>query len=196
MKSIFFEPDTLKKARRNTFSHWPYSQKSRDQMIEGGFFSCNKDDRVICIYCKIICHEWNIELNDPCEVHKALSPNCVFVKSMACYHSPQYNNIVSTLPTYKDYVNPQNRLQSFSSWSDCKSSIDKLVKAGFFYDGTKIICFYCNGSFNSRESNNDPLAEHVQRFPYCNYARQLCGETLYHGIQQSKRNKQGLTSLL
>ncbi len=186
----------MKKGRHSTFSHWPYPKAFRLRMIEAGFFGCNKNDRTICLYCNRICHQWDIDLDDPCEVHKILSPNCPFVKSMTCCHSLQYNKISSTLPCHKDYVDPQNRLQSFSSWSSHGfPSIDKLVMAGLFYDGSKIVCFYCNESFNNWESDNHPIAEHVRRFPNCNFARQLCGEELYRKIQQALKSRASICEI-
>jgi hypothetical protein len=184
-ESSFSEVDGLKRARQHSFSLWPHSPPFRTRMIEAGFFSCNVNDRVICIYCDLICHEWNIERDDPCEVHKTLSPNCVLVKSMIIRCD---NNLLSILPSHIDYTDPQNRYGSFSTCPDVKlASIKKLVDAGFFYDNTRITCFYCNGSFEDWESNNHPMAEHVRWFPNCNYAKELCGEELYHKIQQSMR---------
>ena len=184
----FFEMDGFKQARPRTFSHWPYPKSFCDRLIEAGFFSCNQNDRVICIHCDLICEQWDIELNDPCEVHQLRSPQCLFVKSMS--HSKSFK-----LPGYKDYINPQKRLESFSTWSNDRfSSVNKLVDAGFFYNSDKITCFYCNGSFESWQSNNSPLAEHVRLFPYCHYARQLCGEELYQKIQLAVNDEPGLSN--
>jgi hypothetical protein len=169
----------------------------RSQMIEAGFFGCVIDDRAICIYCDLICHKWNIDIDDPCEVHKNLSPNCSFVKSMSCCHSLQYNKNVPILPNCINYVDPQKRSASFSTWSNNQfPPIDKLVEAGFFYDGSKIKCFYCDGSFQNWESNNHPIAEHVRYFSHCNYARKLCGEELYHKIQHAIKYKSGLSLMM
>ena len=195
--SVLFEVEATRQARFNTFSHWLHPSIFCLRMIEAGFFGCNNNDRVICIYCNLICHQWDIESDDPCEVHRTLAPHCPFVKSMTCYHSLQYNKITSTLPRHKDYVDPQSRLQSFSSWLSRESTlVDKLVDAGFFCDGSNIVCFYCDGTFDSWKSNNYPIAEHVRCFPNCNYARQLCGEGLYHQIQQqSLKSKHGLVNI-
>lgn len=183
------EVDSLKQYRYRTFSHWPHPISFHSQLIKAGFFGCNIDDRVICVYCNLICHKWDIEIDDPCEVHKKFSPNCPFVTSMTHWDK----KVVPKLPSYIDYVDPKKRLASFVTWSNDEfPSKDKLVDAGFFYDGSKIICFYCNGSFESWQSNNPPIAEHVRRFPHCNYARQLCGEELYHKIQHATKHKPGL----
>ncbi|CAF4815128.1 unnamed protein product, partial [Rotaria sp. Silwood1] len=180
------EPNRLRTIRHRTFSCWPHPVSFRSRMIDAGFFGCNIDDRVICIYCGLICHQWNIEIDDPYEVHKIFSPNCLCVKSLSHCNSLQQNNIGSTIPSYIDYADPKKRLASFSTWSKQGfPSIDKLVDAGFFYNGSKIICFYCNGSFDNWELNNHPIAEHVRWFSHCNYARQLCGEELYHKIQRA-----------
>jgi hypothetical protein len=50
-------------------------------MIEAGFFYCNVGDRVICIYCNLICQQWAPHIDDPWEVHETLSPHCPYVKS-------------------------------------------------------------------------------------------------------------------
>ena len=77
------EVDTLKVARQRTFSHWPHrSQHSAASMIEAGFFYCNVDDRVICLYCNLVCQGWRDSNDDASAVHKALSPRCPYVTSM------------------------------------------------------------------------------------------------------------------
>ena len=50
-------------------------------MIAAGFFCCNVEDRVICIYCNLICQQWSGETDDPCEVHRTLSAHCPYVQS-------------------------------------------------------------------------------------------------------------------
>jgi len=40
------------------------------------------------------------------------------------------------------------------------------------------------------------MMEHARWFPYCAYARQLCGDELYQKIQESKRMAQGFFSSL
>ena len=73
--TILTEIDKLKQIRKRTFSHWPLrTSPSTSQMIEAGFFNCNVGDRVICLYCNIICQQWTPHTDDPCEIHKTLSP--------------------------------------------------------------------------------------------------------------------------
>ncbi|CAF1066383.1 unnamed protein product, partial [Didymodactylos carnosus] len=75
-----FETENLRQVRQRTFSHWLLQSPSRSQMIEAGFFRCNASDRVICIYCNLICQQWSANDN-PLEIHKSLSSNCTYVKS-------------------------------------------------------------------------------------------------------------------
>ncbi|CAF5112080.1 unnamed protein product, partial [Rotaria sp. Silwood1] len=74
VSNTLFESDSLQQVRRRTFSHWPHhTVPSSAQMIEAGFFNCNVGDRVICIYCNLICQQWTPHIDDPCELHKILS---------------------------------------------------------------------------------------------------------------------------
>ncbi|CAF1028404.1 unnamed protein product [Rotaria sp. Silwood1] len=205
----------IKQIRCRTFSHWPHrSSPSSRQMIEAGFFNCNVGDRVICIYCNLICQQWIPQTDDPCEVHKILSPKCPFVVNMLirCEVTPpsiinqntenngasmfagangfRSHDIVVAAACNPSYIEIPKRHQSFTLWpSEPLPSVDDLVRAGFFYTGTKTIvtCFYCNGSLQNWGANDNPTIEHARWFPQCAYAKQLCGDELYRKIQESKR---------
>jgi baculoviral IAP repeat-containing protein 2/3 len=180
-------------------------------MIEAGFFSCNVGDRVICIYCNTICQQWTPNSDDPCEVHKTLSPKCSYVIAMLTRAQTSAISIINETSTNVDpflchtivytaacntnYIEIPKRYASFATWpSENLPSVDDLVRAGFFYTGTKTIvtCFYCNGSLQNWGSNDNPTIEHARWFPNCAYAKQLCGAELYRNIQESKRAQQGL----
>ncbi len=214
------EVNILKQIRKRTFSHWPHrSSPSPSQMIEAGFFNCNVGDRVICIYCNIICQQWTPNSDDPCEVHKTLSPKCPYVIAMLTRsqtssllvindHSIndqlsasntidplRCNAIVYTSACNTSYIEIPKRYTSFATWpNENLPSVDDLVKAGFFFTGTKTIvtCFYCNGSLQNWGANDNPTIEHARWFPNCAYAKQLCGSELYRKIQESKRAQLGL----
>ncbi|CAF0796687.1 unnamed protein product [Rotaria sordida] len=212
---LFVEVKTLKEIRARTFSHWPHSASpSRAQMIESGFFSCNVGDRVICLYCNVIIQQWTPHTDDPCEIHKILSPKCPFVLGMLIrpvtasiliinensadnqsitrmttdvYRS---NEIVVTAPCNVAFIEIPKRHASFATWpNEILPSVDDLVRAGFFYTGTLTVvtCFYCNGSLQNWGANDNPMIEHVRWFPHCLYAKQLCGDDMYQKIQESKR---------
>ncbi|CAF3394703.1 unnamed protein product [Rotaria socialis] len=75
-----FEINSLKKARRHTFSDClDETLLLAEQMIRAGFFKCSVGDRVICLYCNLICQKWKVDIDDPVEVHKILSPKCPYV---------------------------------------------------------------------------------------------------------------------
>ena len=218
------EANQLQNVRKRTYSHWPHRTfPSKAQMIEAGFFNCNVGDRVICIYCNLICQQWTPNTDDPCEVHKVLSPQCIYVKSKLIrretgtilivndtrtettseHRSTNTGNqselrvhgMVHTAACNPAYTEIPRRHASFASWtSENLPPVDDLVKAGFFYTGTKTIvtCFYCNGSLQNWGSNDNPMIEHARWFPHCAYAKQLCGDDLYRKIQESKRAQQGV----
>ncbi|CAF2725288.1 unnamed protein product [Rotaria sp. Silwood2] len=213
------ELETLKQVRRRTFSHWPQETAlMKEQMISAGFFQCNVGDRVICLYCNIICQQWEGNMDDPIEVHKTLSPICPYVRSMLTQTEPssisivneistdtsdsqtavlndlnrfRFEQLVYTSPSHIDYTSIPSRQATFETWSNQLSpSIDDLVKAGFFYTGVRNIvrCFYCNGSLQNWSENDNPLIEHIRWFPHCAYAKQLSGNELYNKVQKAKND--------
>ena len=212
------EVNKLEKIRRRTFSHWKWPNKpSADQMIAAGFFSCNVHDRTICLYCHLICHQWILDIDDPTEVHKTLSSQCPYVRSMLIYPSTsttvivindtsmtsdntrinnRYDHIDYTNPCHPTYSDITRRLQSFTTCSSQSISslppIDDLARAGFFYVGIRnvVTCFYCNGSLDNWGVNDQPMIEHARWFEHCIYAKQLCGDQLYQQIQVAKRHQQ------
>lgn len=215
--NLVFEIDKIQQIRKRTFSHWPHrTSPSQAQMIEAGFFNCNVGDRVICIYCNLICQQWTPHTDDPSDVHKTLSPNCPFVRgklirrevgsilivnetNVGTTSNPleqfRCNEFVHTVACNPAYSELPKRMTSFASWPNENSpSVDDLVKAGFFYTGTKniVTCFYCNGSLQNWGPNDNPTIEHARWFPHCAYAKQLCGDELYRKIQESKRAQQGM----
>jgi hypothetical protein len=221
----FTEVETLKQVRKRTFSHWPHRiSPSSAQMIEAGFFNCNVGDRVICLYCKIICQQWTPHTDDPCEIHKTLSPKCPYVIAMlvrpqALSSAPivnenstrnnsgisandnpiSFEQIVSTAACNIAYREIPKRYASFNTWpNENLPSVDDLVRAGFFYTGAKTIvtCFYCNGSLQNWGVNDNPTIEHARWFPHCAYAKQLCGDKQYRQIQESNQRRKGMSNLI
>ena len=209
------EVNILKAVRERTFANWPrQSSPSAEQMIEAGFFCCNVGDRVICIYCNLMCHQWTSASTDnPCKVHKALFPNCPYVNDiLTAPQKPTSNEEkkwtkTKSQPVSSDgveiayntkYIETENRLQSFNTWPrDKVPSVDDMVKAGFFYTGTgtAATCFWCDGSLGNWSANDNPMIEHARWFPQCAYARQLCGTDLYRRIQESQLAQQSLLLL-
>ncbi|CAF4703830.1 unnamed protein product, partial [Rotaria sp. Silwood2] len=105
----------------------------------------------------------------------------------------RFNEIAQASAFHRAYVEISKRLSSFNSWpQEDLPSVDDLVRAGFFYTGSKTIvtCFYCNGSLQNWGPKDNPLIEHVRWFPLCAYAKQLCDDELYRKVQESKRIRQ------
>ncbi|CAF3001899.1 unnamed protein product [Rotaria sp. Silwood2] len=218
VSNTLIETNSLQQVRRRTFSHWPHrTVPSSARMIEAGFFYCNVCDRVICIYCNLVSQQWTPYTDDPCELHRTLSPNCIYVRTRLMHpiassiiivnedstttttgisssisnnlSSLQSNDIVSRASYNGAYSEIPKRHASFATWpNEDLPLVDDLVRAGFFYTGTKTIvtCFYCNGSLQNWGSNDNPMIEHARWFPYCAYAKQLCGNDLY---QRARANK-------
>ncbi|UJR15698.1 hypothetical protein I4U23_002632 [Adineta vaga] len=215
---LLTEVNLLQQIRKRTFSHWPQgASPSSAQMIDAGFFNCNVGDRVMCLYCNIICQQWTRHTDDPCEVHKTLSPKCPYVIAKekrrqaasirimndqatrdnmdgVMNNDPfRCNEIVYTAACHPAYIEIPRRHASFEKWTnENQPSVDDLVRAGFFYTGTNTVvtCFYCNGSLQNWGANDNPMIEHARWFPNCAYAKQLCGAELYKKIQESKKAQQ------
>ncbi|CAF1642756.1 unnamed protein product [Adineta ricciae] len=216
---IPFELESLKKARQRTFSHYPSSAISlKDQLIRAGFFGCNVHDRVICIYCNLICQQWDKNIDNPAKVHSSLSSQCPYVlnvlnkeaASSTCIlngtlpdndvnNQAVLNNVerldsdpvVYTSPRHPEYMSLVDRKASFQTWiAESMPSVDDLVKSGFFYTGQQNIvrCFHCDGSLEKWGANDNPLIEHVRWFPCCSYAKQLAGDQLYNRIRQAQND--------
>ncbi|CAF1575576.1 unnamed protein product [Rotaria magnacalcarata] len=167
--TTLLETDLLQQVRRRSFSHWSHRTiPSSAQMIEAGFFNCNVGDRVICIYCNLTCQQWTPHTDDPCDVHKTLSPNCIYVKAKlirpaassiiivnenstantsdirsgtASNLGPlRSNDIVFTASCNPTYSEIPKRHASYATWPiEDLPPVDDLVRTGFFYTGTRDI---------------------------------------------------------
>lgn len=219
--STLVETSVLQAVRQRTFSKWDEKTiPSKEQMIRAGFFSCNVADRVMCIYCNIICQQWQGETDDPVEIHRILSPHCSFVRSILAQGSSpvvvlnesstnntnhrsillsqanpnQFDQIVNTTPCHPEYASIPSRQNTFSAWStESSPSVDDLVRAGFFHAGVQgsVTCFFCDGSLQNWSKQDDPLIEHIRWYSLCAYAKQLAGVELYNRVQEAKRIRQG-----
>ena len=188
------EFESLRQVRGHSLSHWPHFTPSRELMIAAGWFSCNVNDRVICIYCNTICQEWTND-DDPAEVHARLAPQCSFVLSMSpIERSPKIINKEFNEkfePSHPTMAEMSRRQATFSNatWTANSPNVDDLVRAGFFSTGISntVTCFCCNGSLHQWGVNDNPMIEHARWFPNCIYAKHLCGDALYGKIQVSKK---------
>ena len=190
-KPTLKEAEVLKKARRRTFDSWPQDIfPSCAHMIAAGFFYCNVGDRVICIYCNLVCQQWTPNTDDPWEVHKTLSLTCPLVIAILRQQEtspiPMVNKSANIAAPNKISTAPSQLQSTFATWtSGNQPSVDDFSAAGFYYTGieTIVTCFYCNGSLSNWRANDKPMIEHARWFPYCAYAKQECGEELHRNIQ-------------
>lgn len=82
-------------------------------------------------------------------------------------------NFVGTQPNVDSVNNSLNsdngRLKTFSHWpaNYTLATPEQLARAGFFYggDSDKVKCWYCTGSIQNWEQDNEPWTEHARRFP-------------------------------
>lgn len=214
LKSSLFEATALQKVRVNSYARWPHrSIDFTKAMVSAGWFYCNIGDQVLCIYCKSICHRWQPQTDDPCEVHRKVSPTCPFVQTRITprlistniilsgtiiHHDPlRLLSVNDDVPVHYQYENESNRRQSFQKWSDIVSEafIEKLVANGFFRtnNGTRITCFWCSGSLDSWNSKDNLMVEHVRWFPNCRFAQSQCHQNLSDQIQESQHKYQSLS---
>jgi hypothetical protein len=113
-------------------------------------------------------------------------------------NSVSSEQIVSTAASNVTYREIPKRYTSFATWpTENLPSVDDLVRAGFFYTGSKTIvtCFYCNGSLQNWGASDNPTVEHARWFPHCAYAKQLCGDKEYQRIQESNQRRKGMNHL-
>ncbi|CAF2371742.1 unnamed protein product [Rotaria sp. Silwood2] len=198
--------ETMDRARVYTLSNWPSITPSTQEMAYAGWWYTNIADRVICIHCDTMFHNWN-ETDRPYEIHRLKSPQCFFVRSNeqkatnnqrqepvpipAANDVPNGQTIVGAV--HADYAAVFRRHQTFQNWPEAQQeslpSIDSFVDAGFFYtgDNTVVRCFYCNGALRNWQASDDPKIEHARWFPQCAYIRQFIGENLYQAIQRKNR---------
>ena len=133
-------------------------------MINAGFFYCNIADRVICIYCNLVCERWLPWIDNPYELHKTISPNCKYVQAKltdskllkiinpdpislredvivdstsSSHPCPlQPGEIVYAMENNSLYPDIPKRRATFATWpTENLPPIEDLVRAGFFYTG-------------------------------------------------------------
>jgi baculoviral IAP repeat-containing protein 2/3 len=205
----FLSTDTIDKARTYTFSNWPSITPSAQEMALAGWWYTNIADRVMCIHCDTMFHNWS-ETDSPYEIHRLKSPRCFYVRMKEEKGTNNNNNqrqLPVPNPTINEVPNGQTivgavhaeyslvfrRHQTFQNWPETEQSsypsIESFVEAGFFYTGEKTIvrCFYCNGALRNWQVSDDPKVEHARWFPQCAYIRQFIGENLYQAIQRKNR---------
>lgn len=206
--------ESVDRARKYTFLNWPTITPSATQMATAGWWYTNIADRVICVHCDAMFHNWT-ENDNPYDIHRLKSPQCYFIRMDEVHHKgqgrelPVVNTSLSGISSaqaiagavHADFALVSRRRATFEKLSESIQSqlppIDSFVDAGFFYAGEETIvrCFYCNGALRRWQPNDEPKIEHARWFPHCAYIRQFIGENLYQAIQRKNRELRAQQSL-
>lgn len=150
----FLSSDIVDKARTYTFINWPSITPSAQEMAYAGWWYTNIADRVICIHCDTMFHNWS-ETDRPYEVHRLKSPRCFYVRMKeekgtevnSQRQIPVANPTINEVPNgqtivgavHAEYSLVFRRHQTFQNWPEAEQStlpsIESFVEAGFFYTG-------------------------------------------------------------
>jgi len=160
----FLSTEIIDKARTYTFSNWPAITPSAQEMAYAGWWYTNIADRVICIHCDTMFHNWS-ETDRPYEIHRLKSPRCFYVRIKEEKGTSNTNNqrqVPVLSPTINEVPNGQTivgavhaeyslvfrRHQTFQNWPEAEQSsypsIDSFVEAGFFYTGSNYLNYQIN----------------------------------------------------
>ncbi|UJR15789.1 hypothetical protein I4U23_002721 [Adineta vaga] len=165
--------EIIDRARTYTFSNWPSITPSAQEMVYAGWWYTNIADRVICIHCNTMFHNWT-ETDRPYEIHRLKSPQCYYVRMNENKLTNNPRPITVTNQTINETPNGQ--------------TIVGAVHANYSLVVRRHqSCFYCNGALRNWQASDDPKIEHARWFPQCAYIRQYIGENLYQAIQRKNR---------
>jgi hypothetical protein len=149
---IFFRRlsnQVIDRLRENTFSNWPLISPSAKVMISAGWWYTNILDRVLCIHCCAICHQWK-ESDNAYRIHHLISPSCPYMQSsnkrslglaeQTMTVTTQPKTRVLAKPIHHQYMIASRRYDTFDKWPHTDNkllpSIESLVDAGFYYTGS------------------------------------------------------------
>ena len=190
---LFKEINTVKRIRAATFTSWKSPSFSKELLEVAGFFYSDVGDRVICLYCNLICQDWSVDHDDPIETHRILSPNCVYASFCLAVKenlsSREFNADVEERcdrlsdSEHVSYTYYSDRNASFNTGScSLANQSHALARAGFAYVSASqhLQCFYCDLTVDTIDSNTDPLERHLELSPNCSYAKKRYQSKLIH----------------
>jgi hypothetical protein len=212
------EAGLFQQARRHTFSDWPHrSTPSIEDMRKAGFCACNVGDRVMCIYCNIVCHQWTPHVDEPCEAHKVISPHCRYVKEKllsgeqprivndnqnstgAHASNPSSTRNSTQLFHFSNSLRPpaQSGRNSNTSRPSTVSStmpIAKQIREDSFYRRIKHdeTCFDCKKSLQNMGPCDNQMADFARWFGHCAHTKRFTADQVYHRIQKSKQAQRSM----
>ena len=182
--------------RLETFNSrlWRNPHVSIAELAKWGFLFFEKDDKVVCYFCKLVVGQWE-EGDLPASDHFCFSKNCPLMTNRLTENIPinplpttrpifstytkflsntsKVMNIISTGggPRYFKFTSLMERLQSFrdKGWNETiRPRIGKMAEAGFWCQKDDYVyCFYCNGGLNMWSAQDCPIRQHQEYYPTC-----------------------------
>ncbi|GIY77290.1 baculoviral IAP repeat-containing protein 2 [Caerostris darwini] len=173
------------KERLETFRGWPNRYPLPEQLIEYGFIYIHSADRVQCVFCKVVLHDWKLD-HKPLQRHAETSPNCPFLRGLNVGNIPlqeKYNIVrlyrwhdCKRWETSSDMNEASKRLDSFQNWPH-HIYLDKneFVHSGLYFTGVLdcVKCFSCNVEMYDWDLNDDPMLYHKLYSPDCEYLKTI-----------------------
>jgi hypothetical protein len=172
----------------------------------------------MCLYCDLTCEKWLPGVDNPSEVHKTLSPTCLYVREKLQLAEPPTvlnGNGSSMTTTASSHIRAADNTNSLplstaarpvaqtrgsrivhrpstsapTYPSDGVHSIDELIQKGTMrteirFDENKFCC-----KDLLKHWNDDRC------FLYEANGKQLCGDVLYHKIQETNQARQNKISI-
>jgi Inhibitor of Apoptosis domain len=120
--------------RLRTYSKWPLSNPTPQDLARAGFFYFDVGDQVKCVFCGGIIGQWE-ENDQPHKEHQKFFPNCPMVRQQEEQQEEIGIQRVRT-PKYAEFSTLESRIRSFSTWDSSVQNPTILAQAGFFYLGT------------------------------------------------------------
>ena len=143
-------------------------------LAKAGFYCLKVYDKVRCYFCKGMLMNW-IKGEDPETEHIKHFPTCLFMNDGDVGNIP-----INAMLPHRNRIhamdNVLKRRRSYSKWPHSgRLSGANLADAGFFYIGGHDVvkCFCCNGVTCGWKPSEDPIIEHLRRFPQCKFAQSL-----------------------
>lgn len=175
--------------RLKTFTDykWSCDHVRVEELAFLGFYFFAIPDKVKCIFCHVVLHDFE-EGDNILEEHMKYSPNCPLLRRRKTSNvaidikelekvlpAPSYDECGSKSVrrgsrsvedvAYPDFKSPIARLESFETkmWPvSIRQKPKDLVEAGFFYSGQSdiTICFSCGVALGKWEEIDNPWVEH------------------------------------
>uniref|UniRef100_W5MK06 Baculoviral IAP repeat-containing protein 1-like n=1 Tax=Lepisosteus oculatus TaxID=7918 RepID=W5MK06_LEPOC len=180
--------------RLETFAHWPFYCETKPSLLSDcGFYYTGVKDYVRCFSCQGVLGDWEVG-SDPWQEHAKWFPGCDYLRSrlpenVISQHGHSYSGFHGLTVYTGLYLKPHilsfvknsmfededSRMESFTQWPSSSTILPRqLAQAGFFYTGKEEIvqCFCCGGQISQWEET-DPIQEHQNQFPQCQYVRDI-----------------------